>query len=112
MRPGEVRGATREEFDLKKAVWCIPAERMKMRAPHQVQLSKQALAVLEDIWPYSKHGTFVFPPIRSNRRPLSEKALDSALRRTYNRATYFKQRVKLVQEWANLLGDLRGEDKV
>lgn len=36
VRPGEVRGATRDEFDLKKAVWHIPAERMKMRAPHDV----------------------------------------------------------------------------
>lgn len=48
VRPGEVRGATRDEFDLKKAVWHIPAERMKMRAPHDVPLSKQALLVLEE----------------------------------------------------------------
>jgi integrase len=47
--PGEVRGATRDEFDRKKAVWHIPAERMKMRAPHDVPLSKQALSVLEEV---------------------------------------------------------------
>lgn len=49
VRPGEIRGATRDEFDLKKTVWHIPAERMKMRAPHDVPLSKQALRVLGDI---------------------------------------------------------------
>jgi integrase len=43
VRPGEVRGATRDEFDREKAVWHIPAERMKMRAPHDVPLSKQVL---------------------------------------------------------------------
>jgi integrase len=47
VRPGEIRGATRDEFDRKKAVWHIPAERMKMRAPHDVPLSKQALSVLD-----------------------------------------------------------------
>ncbi len=81
VRPGEVRGAIREEFDLKKAIWRIPPERMKMRVLHQVPLSKQALRVLEDVWPLSEHGSFVFPSIRTNRRPLSENALNSALRR-------------------------------
>ncbi|MBD1549341.1 tyrosine-type recombinase/integrase [Roseibium aggregatum] len=81
VRPGEVRGATRDEIDFKKAVWRIPAERMKMRVPHHVPLSKQALAVIEDIWPLSEYGSLVFPSIRSIKRPLSENALNSALRR-------------------------------
>ncbi|WP_346899029.1 integrase arm-type DNA-binding domain-containing protein [uncultured Roseibium sp.] len=152
VRPGEVRGATRDEIDFKKAVWRIPAERMKMRVPHDVPLSKQALAVLEDIWPLSEYGSLVFPSIRTIKRPLSENALNSALRRmgytkdevtahgfrvtastilnqrgydpdvieavlahqdrntirrTYNRATYFEQRTKLMQEWADILDGLR-----
>ena len=49
VRPGEVRGAKRDEFDLQKAVWQIPAERVKMRQPHRVPLSTQALAIIEDI---------------------------------------------------------------
>lgn len=81
VRPGEVRGASRDEIDFKKAVWHIPAERMKMRVPHDVPLSRQALAVLEDIWPLSECGSLVFPSIRSIKRPLSENALNSALRR-------------------------------
>lgn len=55
-RPGEVRGAKRAEFDLDKAIWRIPAERMKMRRPHDVPLSRQALQLLEDIWPYSNNA--------------------------------------------------------
>lgn len=81
VRPGEVRGAIRSEFDLAKAVWHIPAERMKMRQPHDVPLSKQALTVIKDIWPLSDGGSLVFPSIRSKDRPLSENALNSALRR-------------------------------
>jgi len=81
VRPGEVRGATRDEFDREKAVWHIPAERMKMRAPHDVPLSKQALRVLEEVWPLSEHGGLVFPSIRSTKRPLSENAMNAALRR-------------------------------
>ncbi|MEO9875151.1 MAG: integrase arm-type DNA-binding domain-containing protein [Anderseniella sp.] len=81
VRPGEVRGAVRSEFDLKKAVWSIPAERMKMRQRHDVPLSKQALAVLKDVWPLSEGGDLVFPSIRSIHRPLSENAFNSALRR-------------------------------
>ena len=44
-RPGEVRGAVRREFDFEKAVWRIAPERMKMRRPHEVPLSRQAIAV-------------------------------------------------------------------
>lgn len=47
VRPGETRGAKRNEFDFAESVWDIPPERMKMRRPHAVPLSKQALAVVE-----------------------------------------------------------------
>ncbi|MFM5339117.1 tyrosine-type recombinase/integrase, partial [Aeromonas enteropelogenes] len=43
-RPGEVRLARWDEFDIARAEWRIPAARMKMRAPHIVPLSRQALA--------------------------------------------------------------------
>jgi integrase len=54
---------------------------MKMRAPHDVPLSKQALRVLGDIWPLSEGGGLFFPSIRSTKRPLSENAMNAALRR-------------------------------
>jgi integrase len=80
-RPGDVRHMRRSEIDLEKAVWRIPAERMKMRRPHDVPLSGQALAILRDIWSLSDHGDLVLPSIRSTKRPLSENAMNSALRR-------------------------------
>lgn len=81
VRPGEVQGAVRDEFDLKNATWHIPAERMKMRRRHDVPFPKQALALLPNIWPLSEHGSSVFSlVVRTIHRPLSENALNSALR--------------------------------
>ena len=52
-----------------------------MRRPHEVPLSRQAIAVLRDIWPVSEMGDLIFPSTRSFRRPLSDNAFNSALRR-------------------------------
>lgn len=49
-RPGEVRGAKQHEFDLDKATWTIPAERMKMRRDHVMPLSTQALDLVRRNW--------------------------------------------------------------
>lgn len=79
-RPIETRLMRKAEVDLRRAVWSIPAERMKMRLPHEVPLSRQALAVLEAVWDLSPQE-LVFPSIRSTIKPLSENAMNSALRR-------------------------------
>lgn len=151
-RPGDVRGMRRSEINFEKAVWRIPPERMKMRRPHDVPLSRQALEILRDIWPLSDYGDLVLSSIRSNKKPLSENSLNSALRRmgyagdemtahgfratastilnergfnadvieaalahqdenairrAYNRATYWPERVKLMQDWADLLDQFK-----
>jgi integrase len=156
VRPGEVRLAERDEFDLKKAIWRIPAERMKMRKPHDVPLSRQALQLLSDIWMLSEGGKLVFPSIRTKQRPLSNNAFNSslrrmgyskaevtahgfrvtastilnsrgfdpdvieavlahqdknAIRRAYNRASYWPQRVELMQKWADLLDEFRQQSR-
>jgi integrase len=125
---------------------------MKMRQQHEVPLSTQALAVLTDIWDLSEGGDLALPSIRSKHKPLSESAMNSALRRmgysqdemtahgfrsaastilnerglnpdvieaalahqdedvvrrAYNRATYWNDRVRLMQEWANLLDQFK-----
>lgn len=51
VRPGELRAAQWEEMDLAGGEWRIPAERMKMRWPHLVPLSSQAVAILRDLRP-------------------------------------------------------------
>lgn len=82
LRPGELRQARWSEIDFDKAVWSIPAERAKMRRPHHVPLSRQAFDLLRGLFALSPHHDgYVFPSIRSYRRPMSENTLNAALRR-------------------------------
>jgi integrase len=80
-RPGEVHGACRSEILSDKSTWRIPAERAKTRRPHDVPLSRQALDVIHDMWPLSDDSDLLFRSIRSASKPLSENALNAALRR-------------------------------
>src|SRR5262249_47444023 len=63
-RPIEVRLMRRPEIIWPRSVWRIPAERMKMRQPHDVPLSRQALAVLRDVWEVSEGQQLVFRSVR------------------------------------------------
>lgn len=81
VRPGELRHARWEEIDLDGALWVIPAEKTKMRKPHHVPLSKQALAVLEESYQATGPAGYVFPSVRTHTRPMSENTLNAALRR-------------------------------
>lgn len=81
VRPGELRQAEWSEFDFEAALWSIPAERMKMKEPHLVPLSKQALAILTALHPLTGHGQYLFPSGRSITRPMSDNAVNAALRR-------------------------------
>jgi integrase len=83
VRPGELRRAEWCEFDLEKAEWRIPAERMKMREQHIVPLSRQAVEILRELEPLTSAAIpakpnaprFVFPGARSRERPMSENAV-------------------------------------
>ncbi|WP_159981090.1 MULTISPECIES: integrase arm-type DNA-binding domain-containing protein [unclassified Novosphingobium] len=81
VRPGELRHARWEEVNLETRVWIIPGEKMKMRKPHQVPLSRQSLAILEEIRSITGSLGYIFPSMRSRLRPMSENTLNSALRR-------------------------------
>lgn len=80
-RPGELRNAEWNELNLDKAVWLIPAGRMKMRREHQVPLSRQALGILRELQAITGGGKLLFPGNRSIQRPISENTLNAALRR-------------------------------
>ncbi|MEE4152559.1 MAG: integrase arm-type DNA-binding domain-containing protein [Erythrobacter sp.] len=81
-RPGELRRAEWSEIDLEAAVWTIPAEKMKMRRPHVVPLSRQSVAILREAEDIRHEGVaWVFPSVRSAARPISENTLNGALRR-------------------------------
>lgn len=80
-RPGELRQAEWREFDLERAIWSIPAAKMKMRRDHRVPLAPQAVAVLRGLYPITWRGDLVFPGIVSAKKPISENTLNVALRR-------------------------------
>jgi integrase len=81
VRPGELRQAEWPEFDLDRAQWRIPAGKMKMREEHIVPLSTQAVATLRELQPLTGRSQYVFPGERSSRRPMSDAAINAALRR-------------------------------
>lgn len=80
-RSGEVRLATWEEVDLASAKWVIPAGRMKMKKPHVVTLSTQAVLLLESLLPEKVKPTdFIFMGQKAGR-PLSDMTISAVIRR-------------------------------
>jgi len=80
-RPGELRLARWAEFDFEKAVFEIPASRMKGRKSHSVPLSRQAIDILKALQPITGRSALVFPGLNSPTRPISENTLNGCLRR-------------------------------
>ncbi|MDH8549231.1 tyrosine-type recombinase/integrase, partial [Klebsiella pneumoniae] len=60
VRTQEMRFATGDEIDLEKAIWEIPAERMKMRRPHIVPLSTQVIDLFRQLKPITGHYPYIF----------------------------------------------------
>lgn len=81
VRPGELRAAEWSELDLEAAEWRIPASKMKMGEEHVIPLSRQALAVIRELQPLTGGGRYLFPSIRSSKRPMSNNTVLAALRR-------------------------------
>lgn len=81
VRPRMLRTAEWAEIDLESAKWNIPGSKMKMGEPLLVPLSRQAVAILEEIQPLTGRGKYVFPCARSAERPMSNNAILAAMRR-------------------------------
>ncbi|MBB3034674.1 tyrosine-type recombinase/integrase [Alteriqipengyuania lutimaris] len=157
-RPGELRMATWDEFNFEKAEWRIPAERMKMRKPHMVPLTRQVIAYLRELYELTGPDGYAFEAFHTRRRPMSENTMNQALRRmgyskdemtshgwrstastllnesgkfnpdaierslahtdrnavrgTYNRASYWQERVDMHQWWSTYLDQLRDGGEV
>lgn len=81
VRTGELRGALWSEIDTDKALWEISAERMKMRRPHIIPLSNQALAIIEQI--RAMTGTFplLFPGRNDPSKTMSEASINQVFKR-------------------------------
>ena len=87
LRPGELRQAQWDELDLPAATWTVPAARMKREKvgkiygkPHIVPLPRQAVAIFEALKPLTEHSPYVFRGERSAQRPMSDAAINAALR--------------------------------
>jgi integrase len=78
VRPGELRSARWADMELDAAEWRFTASKTKQ--PHIVPLATQAVAVLRELQPLTGGREFVFPGERSPRRPMSENAVNAALR--------------------------------
>lgn len=81
VRTGELRGAFWSEFDLKKAVWEIPAERMKMKRPHLVPLSTQALEIVQHLRVISGQYPLMFPGRNDPSKTMSEASINQVFKR-------------------------------
>lgn len=152
-RPGELRQAEWPEVDIKGTLWIIPAHRTKMRREHRIPLARQAVEKFEALREITGRGQLCFPSIRSLDNPLSDGALNAALRamgidgsvhvahgfrssassllnehstfspevieralahgepdkvrRAYNRAQYWDERVRMMQWWADYVDRLK-----
>ena len=81
VRPGELRRAEWTEIDLAMKVWKIAAAKMKMRQPHLVPLSRQAIEILLQAKSLTGHHRYVFASLYPGDRPMSENTVNAALRR-------------------------------
>jgi integrase len=81
VRTGELIKATWDEFDLDDAQWTIPAERMKMRRPHIVPLSRQAIAVLQQLYELNGRSQWILASPSKPRQHMSNGTILMALKR-------------------------------
>ncbi len=157
VRPGELRKARWEEFDLARGEWRYRVS--KTNTDHLVPLARQAVAILHDLHALTGHGEYLFPGGRNPRQPMSDAAVNAALRRmgydtrteitghgframartilaeelhikpeviehqlahrvpdtlgsAYNRTKFIKERVAMMQAWADYLDALKAGGKV
>jgi integrase len=81
VRPGELRNGEWKEVSFENAEWNIPASKMKMKEPHLVPLSRQALEILKKLHEYTGASRYMFPSGRTFDRPMSDNGILAALRR-------------------------------
>jgi integrase len=157
VRTSELIEATWDEFDLEAKEWAIPAERMKMRKPHLVPLSDQAIAILKAQKELTGQWKWLFPNRVRPIEPMSNNTILVALKRmgyksrmtghgfralamstikeklgwrhevvdrqlahahrnsviaAYDRAEFWDDRKKMMQQWADYLDALANEGKV
>lgn len=80
VRKSELIEAKWEEIDLDRAEWSIPGERMKKDKPHLVPLSRQAVAMFEELKGLASGSDWVFPSRGDLKQPIAKSTLNVAVR--------------------------------
>lgn len=80
VRKSELIEAKWEELDLEKSEWAIPGERMKKDKPHLVSLSRQAVAMFEELKGLASGSEWVFPSRGDLKQPIAKSTLNVAVR--------------------------------
>jgi len=118
LRSQSIRLAQWKEFDLKKGVWVVPSEHLKLPLKHKglreydltLPLTPKAIAILEEIYPYTKDATYVFHSPRSRVKALSDQSLRQALIRLgYGNEISPHGFRSMFSTWAYESGKFRGE---
>lgn len=88
LRPGNIRTIKWEWIDIENALLKIPSAEMKRTLqaklngkPHLIPLARQAVEIFQELHPLTKRSIYVFPNIRTASRPMSDGAINSALKR-------------------------------
>lgn len=79
VRPGEAVRARWADIDTDNSMWNIPADFMKMKKPHKVPLSKEALRVLDSMKAISGHREWIFPSIKAPLNHMHEQTANAAI---------------------------------
>ncbi|EHP6291334.1 integrase domain-containing protein [Escherichia coli] len=79
VRPGEAVRARWADIDIETSMWNIPSDFMKMKKPHKVPLSKEALRVLDSLKAISGHREWVFPSIKAPLNHMHEQTANAAI---------------------------------
>lgn len=79
VRPGEAVRARWADIDTDNSMWNIPSDFMKMKKPHKVPLSKEALRVLDSMKAISGHREWVFPSIKAPLNHMHEQTANAAI---------------------------------
>ncbi|HFD2071115.1 integrase domain-containing protein [Serratia marcescens] len=79
VRPGEAVRARWADIDTDNSMWNIPSDFMKMKKPHKIPLSKEALRVLDSMKAISGHREWVFPSIKAPLNHMHEQTANAAI---------------------------------
>lgn len=81
VRTIELRASEWAEFDFHNDLWQIPKERMKMRRPHLVPLSRQVKSLLLELKEITGWGRYAFPGRNDANKPMSEASINQVIKR-------------------------------